>query len=363
MSLLWGSLPSDQVLSGHAVVAGDGVVAHINLARGFRGGERQTLLLASELAGRGLRQRLVVRRGAELIDRAQGIDKLEVSTCTGVISAAIATRGSSLVHSHEGRSIQAATLASLMFGSPYVVTRRVMNPLSRNLVTAWMYRRAGARVALSNAIANALRSFDSRLTATVIPSALAAELPVAARVEELRANSASRLRIGNVAALEADSKGQWTLLAAARAMPEADFILVGSGRDGAALRAAAEPLNNVHFAGQVRDVASWLSSFDVFAFPSLREGLGSILLDAMNAGLPIVAKRTGGIPDIISDTRFGRLVEPADDAAFVAALGEFAASSELRQRVGEASRKRALSFSVANMADRYLKVYSQVRSV
>ncbi|MEM7278003.1 MAG: glycosyltransferase family 4 protein [Pseudomonadota bacterium] len=332
-------------------------IGHVNLAKAYRGGERQTQILIEQLAERGWQQTLVARVGGDLARRIGKLDGLTLITANNVVGAASALAKTQLVHAHDGRSIQAACLANLRFGHRYLVTRRVMNPIGDNLLTRFMYRRAKACVAISSAVAESVLEYDSRLRCEQIADAYHAVEPDPVMAAEYRARSSFDLMIGNVAALETDSKGQLTMLAAARAMPETGFRLIGSGRDEQMLKAAAGDLPNLVFEGQVQDVASHLAAMDIFAFPSLREGFGSVLLDAMRQGLPIVAFASGGIPDIVVDGLNGQLLPPGDDAGFIAALRRMAAEPDLRKQFAENNRRRAERFTPTIMTDNYERLY------
>jgi glycosyltransferase involved in cell wall biosynthesis len=138
------------------------------------------------------------------------------------------------------------------------------------------------------------------------------------------------------------------------------FVLVGAGPDDGALRAEAAGLANVHFAGQVADVGNYLAAFDVFLYPSRHEGLGSALLDAMAFGLPVVATRVGGIPEIVRSVVNGFLVEPDDIAALAAALLTLEADPDLRARIAAANRAHARGYSAAAMTERYINLYRAI---
>ncbi len=110
-------------------------IAHVNVARGYRGGERQTELLIRALRGVDVEQVLVARRGAPLASRLA--DAAEVRPVSGsTFSVASATADVELVHVHEGRSVYGAYLRWLLSRTPYVITRRVNNPIRRALVRA-----------------------------------------------------------------------------------------------------------------------------------------------------------------------------------------------------------------------------------
>ncbi len=302
----------------------------------------------------------MARAGGELLARVGRHDGLERVGAGGILAAARSLRGADLVHVHQGRSIQAAALAHLVGGKPYLVTRRVMSPIRRNRVSRWMYTRAAAVVALSSAVQAELARYDPRLEATVIPSAWTPAEPDPATVAGLRERAAGKLIVGNVAALDQRSKGQLTLIEAAAALPQHLFMLVGTGPDEVLLREAAAGLDNVVFTGQVRDVASHLAAFDLFAFPSYLEGLGSILLDAMRAGLPIVAHGVGGIPDLVRDGDNGYLIAPGDTAAFTAAVAGLAGDDSRRRGMAARNRELAADYSPGAMANRYQRVYEKL---
>ncbi len=86
-------------------------------------------------------------------------------------------------------------------------------------------------------------------------------------------------------------------------------MLVGGGEDEGMLKTAAAGLSNVTFTGFVDNVGDYLAAFDIFVLPSNREGIGSVLLDAMDRALPVVASRVGGVPDIVHDGENGILID------------------------------------------------------
>jgi glycogen synthase len=92
--------------------------------------------------------------------------------------------------------------------------------------------------------------------------------------------------------------------------------------------------------------------------PSVYEELGSVLLEAMAAGLPVVASAVGGIPDALGDA--GRLVRPGDPAALAAAVDEVLDDPDLAAELGQTARWRAAAYSWEVLAGRVLDVYRQV---
>lgn len=315
-----------------------------------------------ELASRGYRQRIVARKAQPLIVRLADVQNLERLPVSGIVSATRALRGAAIAHAHEGRCVQAAALAYWTMGVPYVITRRVVRPLGNNPVTKAMYRNAAQLVGLSRSIASQLRDYAPGSEIDVIPSAFTPAIVDESTSKALRRRFGPGPIVGHVGALIRDQKGHGTLIAAARQRPGMQFVFVGSGEDEAKLKDESRDLGNVHFTGQVTDVASHLAAFDIFAFPSLFEGLGSILLDAMHAGLPIVATEVGGIPDIIGHEYNGLLIPPSDPDALVAALDRIDGDDALCERFARANREEILKYSSACMADRYVPIYQRLMS-
>lgn len=98
---------------------------------------------------------------------------------------------------------------------------------------------------------------------------------------------------------------------------------------------------------------------DFLALPSLFEPFGIVLLEAMAAGLPVVASRVGGIPEIVADEQTGLLVEPGDVRGLAAALARMAGEPELRGRYGERGRARIGPYSWEALVPRILAVYRE----
>lgn len=339
-------------------------ICHINLSRGYRGGERQMELLIRGLQRRGWRQTAVVRRDDVLARRLASAPELRViERPANAALAAWFQDSSPLVHVHQGRSILVASLHHLLQRTPYIVTRRVDNPVSNTQLNRAVYRRAAGIVAVSEAISAVLNQLDAQLDCTVIPDAIGEFTVDAATAAAIRQRTGKSFLIGHVGELDDDHKGQLQLIAAARILassaPDIGFILVGSGRDEAVLRAAAEGLNNVFFAGQVDQVGNYFAAFDLFAFPSRREGLGSSILDAYQFKLPVIATRVGGIPEIVTDGHNGALLEVDDISALVGAARRYANDPEACARTGAINHATAQRFTPDAIAARYERVYAR----
>ncbi len=140
--------------------------------------------------------------------------------------------------------------------------------------------------------------------------------------------------------------------------PQTFFLIVGDGE----LRQQLEKEwggSRVIFTGYRSDLPQLYSCMDIFALPSLTEGLPLVLLEAMAAGLPVVASRVGSVPDLVVDGDSGLLVEPADDTALHRSLLHLLNDPETRKTMGANARGRVMAgYSAATMAAGYQALYS-----
>jgi glycosyltransferase involved in cell wall biosynthesis len=160
-------------------------------------------------------------------------------------------------------------------------------------------------------------------------------------------------------------KGHDVLIAAhervVRALPDARLVLVGDGaeRDAIAAAAARRGISeHVTMAGYRPDVWAELARADVFVMPSHAEPLGIALLEAMAAGLPVVATEVGGIPEIVTHDVNGLLFPPGDDEALAEHLLSLLGDSARRARLGAAGVAVAADNAMSEMAGRYAELYS-----
>jgi sugar transferase (PEP-CTERM/EpsH1 system associated) len=110
--------------------------------------------------------------------------------------------------------------------------------------------------------------------------------------------------------------------------------------------------------GQRDDIPDVMRTFDIFVLPSLGEGMCNTILEAMAAGLPVVATSVGGNPELVADGVTGTLVPPRDADALASAVTRYAADERLRAEHGAAGRRRVLAeFTLERMAERYMDLY------
>jgi glycosyltransferase involved in cell wall biosynthesis len=168
--------------------------------------------------------------------------------------------------------------------------------------------------------------------------------------------------LGSIGRLDRQ-KGYDVLLVALARLPDARLVLVGDGPERNALERLAGELGvrpRVHFAGRRADARDQLSAFDVFVLPSRFEGFPLAILEAMLAGVPVVATSVGSVAEAVLDGVTGSLVAPDDPGALTDALGRLLADVSARARLGKAGRRHALGFTQASMTAAYEALYSEL---
>lgn len=145
--------------------------------------------------------------------------------------------------------------------------------------------------------------------------------------------------------------------------PEVVILIVGEGPEMNQIKKVAVENNlqkQVKFLGFVPDIRPYLSIFDVFVLPSLKEPFGIVILEAMAAKRPVVATRAGGVPEIITDGVNGLLVESGNPEAIAEGIDRIISNPELREKVAEQGYRDVRSkFSLEKMVEETEKVYQK----
>jgi glycosyltransferase involved in cell wall biosynthesis len=343
------------------------------------------------LRERGVPQLLVAREGGEQERRARedGFD-VRALRMDGVRSLLVPRRLARVVrevrpavlHAHTSRAHGWVLLAARAGGADrprVVVSRRVDFSIYRHSflrLNRWKYVRGVDRILC----------VSRRVRAVLIADGIPPELleVVHSGVDLARIDGAPDRRaalraemgvpdgaplVGNVGHC-VDHKGQRWLVEAAPILfanhPEARIAIVGDGPLLPALRAQAASLgvaDRVLFLGERGDVPSLLRAFDAFAFPSHLEGLGTSVLDAMAARLPVVAADGGGVGEMIDAPKNGLLVPPRDASALARALDWMLGHPDDARRMAAAGRERVeREFTADRMVEGTLAAYARPTS-
>jgi glycosyltransferase involved in cell wall biosynthesis len=352
---------------------------HVDTERGWRGGERQALWLAEELARRGHHSVVAARAGEPLMSAARSAG-LPVVACDPAgeldvraalrLRAAIRAHRVDLVHAHTAHAAAVAAIATLSSPVLTVASRRVDFRLRNNLGTRLKYARASRIIAISNAVAGAVvASGIEHGRVAIVPDGV----DVHRQPRPAPRATLQSLGIAPGAPLVvqvAQLVGHKDPLNFVRAMirvralvPGVQALMVGEGpfRGDVEREIAALDLDGiVRLAGYRTDADALLAAADVACLSSREEGMGSVLLDALTFGIPVAATRAGGIPEVIVDGVCGLLAPVGDPGALGSNIARLFTDRSLAARVRDAARLRAAEFSVERMADRTVAVYHEV---
>lgn len=339
---------------------------HIDLYHVWRGGQNQALLLMLELRRAGHQAELLTLAGSPLEERARAaaIRVYTVAPFAGRALAALRLLTLNgrfdIVHCHEAHGVTSVWLASLLKPVPYVVSMRIVSPLSRWWPARLPYLGARRIIAVSAFVK------DSVVATGYLPD----EFDAVYDGVEVPVSPAQRLdgkRIGCVGWLLPEKNQELLIRAFPKVLdrfPQCHLILAGKGVLRTRLERLAQELGisgAVQFLGFVRDVAALYKSLDIFVFPSMEEPLGSSLLEAMAWGLPVVGLASGGVPEVIEHERNGLLVLPGDSDRLAEAIIRLLRDGDLCTRLGRAARQTIEErFSARTMMEKTLDIYCRV---
>jgi len=233
----------------------------------------------------------------------------------------------------------------------------------------WLGRRVQA-VAVSKAVARSYEQKYGVKPVATIPNGIDTTrfLRPAARLNWRRKEgfSESDILIVSLARLE-EQKDPRTLIQAFAAVAARNsrcrLLLAGSGRLEDAVKQWASQSGfgeRIHLLGVRTDVEDLLCAGDIFALSSLWEGSPLSVMEAMAAGLPVVATEVGGVPELVTSGVTGFLVEPGSSEMLAEALGRLAGDAELRKSMSQAARARAAEFDVRAMAAAYAALFRRL---
>jgi glycosyltransferase involved in cell wall biosynthesis len=360
-------------------------ILHVDSERTWRGGERQVLELMRRQRGIGDRPHLAAPPDSALAARARGegfpvhpVSMRGTWDLAAVVSLARLHRAlrPDLVHWHAARAHALGAMAALLAPGPArVLSRRVDFPVRRSIGSRILWALpVEAIAAISEGVRDALaRSGVDRARVRVVPSGIDLspfDAPVDRAALRARLGMAPDVLVAIQASALAPHKSQTDLLKAAAAArdraPTLRIWIAGEGSLRNALEAEHRALGlgtMVRFLGFREDVDDLLRAADLFVVSSYLEGMGTSTLDAMAAGLPVVATRVGGIPEIVSEETSGLLVPARDPEALADAMVRVAVDPELRARLGAGGKARVRSFSADRTAEATRRVYKKALAI
>lgn len=359
-------------------------ILQLNFERGWRGGERQTLMTLQHLQQAGHQVSVLARRGEELARRSQaaGFTVIECASAPAAMAYLLRHgRGFDILHAQTASCMSWLALLHVWLPRRVVFTRRTAFAVDKHRVeapqgsalsrkerrTRWKWRQADRMAAISQAAAAEPRRLG--LSVDIIPSAIQVLPEDSAYVALLRERwNPDGLRVlGTTAALTAEKDPQ-TLIRAVHLLAQRrqDFVFLHFGADGSETPIAQELIARMgleqryFLAGFEPRPEQAFRLFDGFVLSSRHEALGSSVLDAFVYGVPVAATMAGGLPELLDQGR-GYLCAVGDAQALAQAMDDMLDQPDTaRQQAAKARRWALQEHSPTTMVQRYLRLYGQL---
>jgi glycosyltransferase involved in cell wall biosynthesis len=356
------------VLSSYGVGGQERVALDLAIGQRARGHDVSVISLApppdgamaDEFAAAGIAVGRVEKRG--------GLDP----TLVPRLAHALRQCRADIVHTHNPLPLIYGAPAARLIGAAAIHTKHGVNPGGPG---QRLLRRAAARLAHAFVAVSDTTSAQAHAQRDSAPEKIHT-IPNGIRLERYAPNAEARAAIrvelglgdawvvGTVGRLD-PAKNQAALVRAMAPLlsSRVRLVIVGEGdarpEVEAAIAALPEP-RWVVMTGRRMDVPRLIHAFDVFALPSLTEGLPLVVPEAMAAGLPIVATGVGGLPGVIADQVTGFVVPAGDETALASALAVLEANRVRARAMGSAARAAALArFGYDRMVESYLALYER----
>jgi len=288
------------------------------------------------------------------------------------IKKIVQKEGIDIIHAHSRVSQVAGLIASRMTGTPMITTcHGYFKKRLRSVIDTWGDKVIAISAAVYRHLKEDLGVTDNRIELVysgIDVYKFSKEFSDAdiAKIKMYLGLSGKAVigTIGRLSPVKGQKFFMQAMVEILKRRPDAGGLVVGSGPEGPSIKSLAMALgidDRISFVDSVLDTREALAAMDVFVFPSVKEGLGIALLEALAAARPCIASRTGGIEDIIKDGENGVLVEVGDAGAIAAAALKLLSDENLRLDLGRSGRRLVQSsFTLERMADDIARVYKSV---
>lgn len=341
-------------------------ILHTNSLRHMVGEVRRILTLSLELEKRGHKVVIVTQKRAKLVEAARNkglevVSSVEFQRGFHPVSfikdiyylrKTIKNYRIDIIHTHSSKDSWAGAVAGRLCGKKVVRTRHNIFPVKRHLFNRWLYLQLTDHlIVISNHI-------FQKLTDRFMPSERVSLIHSAVNISRFGRDKYSRKtfrselgltdnrKLVGMVANVVKYKGPETFYQAAKEIlkkrPDIVFVLVGAGDDNLEEQlkktVAQDGLSsNFILTGERDDVPEIMKALDLFVLPSEKEGLGTVILEAMAMGVPVIASSVGGIPDLIKQEETGLLIPPSAPRALSSAIIRLLEDQGEREKLTEAA--------------------------
>lgn len=340
-------------------------ICHVNLASGYHGGENQTLTLIKHQIELGYSLTIVANPTSPFYTAVSQLScKLVPSTHYLKEHSRSITDGCELIHVHEGRAIYWALIQSMLYKVPYIITRRIDNSLKKRFFANLAYSRASSIVGLSSEIVNEIKDKYPHKTVYKVASSPVSYDVNHRNLEKLKQRFENKFLVIHAANM-VKHKAFDVSIKAMKLLSESHthihLALLGDGKERDNLERIADGAKNISFEGKQSNMGDWFAAAQLQIHPSHSEGLGSVILEGIKAGLPVIATNTGGIPDIITHGTSGLLIDTDDPIALANAIVKIEQSASLQTMLKTGGQEKIKIFDIGSAAKKYENIYEKVK--
>lgn len=349
----------------------------------WRGGQQQAFYLHQNFLNRGIKSEFICQPNSKL---SKNLDSSKIPYQTvnmqnefdlGAafkISQFCRIKKIDIIYLHSAHAVALGLYCKWFYPRIKIIAvRRVDFKVNKNLFSRYKYnsKKLDHIICISNYIKQVLLSCGvPEHKITVIHDGVLMDkyynLPVPVEFRKKSKIPEKNIVVGTVAAM-VGHKDYPNLLNAAKMVinknPLITFIAVGDGPDYKKIKALAQNLklkNNFIFTGFIEEIGPLFKVFDIFVLASKQEGLGSSILDAKAAGMPVIGTDAGGIPEIIQPDQDGLIVPKNNPTRMAEAILRLAENDKLRIKMGKQARVNAEEFSIFKNVERNIKLIEEL---
>jgi glycosyltransferase involved in cell wall biosynthesis len=357
-------------------------IAHISTQSSWRGGEQQIYYLHEELVKRKIDSVVLARSNSSMANRLSAdnlpFEPIPFKSAYDLMSILKLVRfvngnGVNILHAHTSKAHTMAIIATLLgMKAKIVLSRRVDVPIKNNWFSRFKYNHPSIKkiICVSDKIKeiNTPGLEDPGMLTRVYSGIDLSKFEdrQKGKLKKLLGVDNDQILIGNVSAL-AIHKDFGTFVKVAdyitKREPRVKFVIIGEGEERTKIEADIEKLglnSHITLLGFREDVPDLIIDLDIFLFTSKTEGLGTTALDAIGAGVPLVATKAGGIPEIISRNNCGLLRDIGDVEGLGEACLEIIRDQNLKKDLVQKGRETITYFSKENTAKQTLAIYQSI---
>ena len=358
-------------------------ILHISSPLTWRGGEQQLAYLLEELKAKGMEQEVLCAKGSAVESYCLNNN----ITCftfnrknlrivpANIINRICLNNNIDLIHTHDSHGHTAALISALLFGNviPLIVSRRTIFPIGQNWLSRFKYNHSSvSRIVcvsekIKEQISNSISDNSKVVTvhSGIDVSRFKNKCDETIQISDLGTNL-SHPFIGNIAAIT-EEKDYFTFVNTAEAYyktgDQGTFFIIGDGPYRTQIEQYIEEKglkDKIILTGFRNNIAAIIKQLDCLLFTSNSEGLGTSILDAMACNIPVVATRTGGIPEIVLHDNTGLLAPVKNAEELAECLHKITGDSLYRRKLIQNAHTNVYNFTKQKMAILTYDIYQQV---